>query len=310
MSSESQPLPVLSPADFDFIGDLLDLLRRVSTGTLSPKDLDNEAARIRLKIGRIRSVLSESVFLDNTDSLQEQAQKIEHLHTVIQKKRVLLNGIAGLAREVVSRTDALSGIDLQQKWSLVSPAKSEEQEDSITNQVAEDGDEDAKLDVDTTLMSIQDDPKLAVLHNQSIEIDVQSLATPNQFDLQESFRQGLQTLSEGQMESTPNWEGQLDDIQQVMDHMADKELTEGKTNAGLMQYMKDAGLPDDNDAVMDEDSQIDQDVADVVRNMMNNIESNADVGDLIAPGQSTDDVEPDLLQIGDGEEDFLPMDLE
>ncbi|KAK9456137.1 RNA polymerase II transcription mediator complex subunit 9-domain-containing protein [Dipodascopsis uninucleata] len=91
---------ILHYSSFTFLPDLLDLLDRVSAGTLSPKDLDNEAGRLRIKIQRARNLL-ESLPDVHVSNIDEQMVKISELKKKIERKKDLLLKVTTISRGVV-----------------------------------------------------------------------------------------------------------------------------------------------------------------------------------------------------------------
>ncbi|KAK9479368.1 hypothetical protein V1514DRAFT_26045 [Lipomyces japonicus] len=90
----------LSRQDFDFLPDLLDLLERVSAGTLAPKDVSNEAGRIRIKLSRTREALKTELDEDVSD-LDEQMKIIDRLRKAISAKKVVLEKIGDVGKRVI-----------------------------------------------------------------------------------------------------------------------------------------------------------------------------------------------------------------
>ncbi|KAK9247172.1 hypothetical protein V1506DRAFT_565645 [Lipomyces tetrasporus] len=104
--------PILRHSDFDFLPDLLDLFERVCDGSLQPKDLHNEAGRLRIRIGRARSLLGQVVAGDDHVGVNEQRATIEELKDKIAKKRYLLSKVAELGKAVLEREGGLEENEL------------------------------------------------------------------------------------------------------------------------------------------------------------------------------------------------------
>ncbi|KAK9238928.1 hypothetical protein V1525DRAFT_387124 [Lipomyces kononenkoae] len=103
--------PILQRADFDFLPDLLELFERVCDGSLQPKDLHNEAGRLRIRISRARSLLTQVVVADD-GSVGEQTAIIEELKDKIAKKRYLLSKVAELGKAILQREGELQENEL------------------------------------------------------------------------------------------------------------------------------------------------------------------------------------------------------
>ncbi|KAK9325090.1 hypothetical protein V1517DRAFT_336209 [Lipomyces orientalis] len=104
--------PILRHSDFDFLPDLLDLFERVCDGSLQPKDLHNEAGRLRIRISRARSLLGQVVAGDDQVGVNEQRATIEELKDKIAKKRFLLSKAAELGKAVLEREGGLEENEL------------------------------------------------------------------------------------------------------------------------------------------------------------------------------------------------------
>ncbi|KAK9487663.1 hypothetical protein V1527DRAFT_460188, partial [Lipomyces starkeyi] len=91
---------ILQHSDFDFLPDLLELFERVCDGSLQPKDLHNEAGRLRIRISRARSLLTQVVVADDA-GIDEQTATVEELKDKIAKKRYLLSRVAVLGKAVL-----------------------------------------------------------------------------------------------------------------------------------------------------------------------------------------------------------------
>ncbi|KAK9329441.1 hypothetical protein V1520DRAFT_343382 [Lipomyces starkeyi] len=91
---------ILQHSDFDFLPELLELFERVCEGALQPKDLHNEAGRLRIRISRARSLLTQFVVADDA-GIDEQTATIEELKDKIAKKRYLLSRVAVLGKAVL-----------------------------------------------------------------------------------------------------------------------------------------------------------------------------------------------------------------
>ncbi|KAK6509257.1 hypothetical protein TWF481_004015 [Arthrobotrys musiformis] len=111
------------PETFDFIPQTYDLLVRLlpqnsssssatTTTTTSPhaqtnlapiepKDVDAEASRIRLKIGKARSILND--LPDITRSIQQQQEEVKALEEKIRKQREVLGRIRELKAVKVAK---------------------------------------------------------------------------------------------------------------------------------------------------------------------------------------------------------------
>ncbi|KAK9364726.1 hypothetical protein V1509DRAFT_477086 [Lipomyces kononenkoae] len=110
-AQESSPTTILHRADFDFLPDLLDLFERVCDGSLQPKDIHNEAGRLRIRISRARSLLTQEVLADDA-GVSEQSTIIEELKDKISKKRYLLSKVAELGKALLQRDGELQENEL------------------------------------------------------------------------------------------------------------------------------------------------------------------------------------------------------
>ncbi|KAK7206072.1 hypothetical protein BZA70DRAFT_123381 [Myxozyma melibiosi] len=99
----------LSHADFDFLPDLVDLLERVSQGSLVAKDVPNEAGRIRINLNRVRTRLAQ---LGDVESIETQNNEIIQLKTKVEKKRLLLENLSNLGKDLLGRKGVLRDDEL------------------------------------------------------------------------------------------------------------------------------------------------------------------------------------------------------
>ncbi|EPS44706.1 hypothetical protein H072_1297 [Dactylellina haptotyla CBS 200.50] len=104
------------PETFDFIPNTHDLLLRllppnsppgqssqVNLAPLEPKDVDNEASRIRIKIQKARAILND--LPDITRSIDQQEEEVKALEEKIRKQREVL----GRIRDLKAVKDAAAG---------------------------------------------------------------------------------------------------------------------------------------------------------------------------------------------------------
>ncbi|KAK9471103.1 RNA polymerase II transcription mediator complex subunit 9-domain-containing protein [Dipodascopsis tothii] len=89
----------LTHTDFDLLPDLQDLIERVADGSLDPKNLDNEAGRIRIKIAKLKEALAQ---LPTEEGIADQEREIEDLRETITKKRGLVDDIYKLGKSVLA----------------------------------------------------------------------------------------------------------------------------------------------------------------------------------------------------------------
>ncbi|KAF8533449.1 RNA polymerase II transcription mediator complex subunit 9-domain-containing protein [Trichophaea hybrida] len=90
---------LIPPNAFDFLPDLHNLLQRVYSDEIDPKDVAHESNQIRLKIAKARNLVA--VLPDVDKSLEEQQADIKALQERIAKQKQMLVEMGNL--EVVKK---------------------------------------------------------------------------------------------------------------------------------------------------------------------------------------------------------------
>lgn len=94
---EAQKACIANFEQLNVLEMVVDLIERLDKGTISAKELDNEAGPIRLKLSNARTSLGVLEGLDET--LTERRTKIENLEEKIARQTALLEKFKGLIKE-------------------------------------------------------------------------------------------------------------------------------------------------------------------------------------------------------------------
>ncbi|KAK9429571.1 hypothetical protein V1505DRAFT_373792 [Lipomyces doorenjongii] len=327
--------PILQRSDFDFLPDLLELFERVCDGSLQPKDLHNEAGRLRIRISRARSLLTQVVVADDA-GVGEQTATIEELKDKIAKKRYLLSKVAELGKAVLQREGEL------QENELVFEAEKYE------SPVKEDIDLLRQIEIPEVKLipeSVQLLPESQ--EGQVAQTDEQKTQEPER-QMPPQAQQGEQTSSEvlqfdnnnnGGMDNSdmPNWGEDFDmtgeELQETIEGLPGDAQIFGEANIsggedndmqGFMQMMQESGMEGQGDEFGNNqnDGDENQQDNDVMFMMMDEIPSSGtnmgqqnlgqeDVGD---PEQDVqiDELAKAMAEADDDDDvmaQFMPMDL-
>ncbi|KAK9375310.1 uncharacterized protein V1513DRAFT_44282 [Lipomyces chichibuensis] len=325
--------PILQHSDFDFLPDLLELFERVCDGSLQPKDLHNEAGRLRIRISRARSLLTQVIVADDA-GVDEQTATIEKLKDKIAKKRYLLSKVAELGKAVLQREGDLQENELD--------FEAEKYETPVTEEI----DLLRQIKIAEVKLIPQSVQLLPVSQNgQVVHTDGQKTQEPAQ-QMPSQDQQGEQSSNEmlqfdnnsnGGMDNSdmPNWGEDFDMTGEVLQEtieglpgdaqiFGEANVSGGEDNdmQGFMQMMQESGMEGQGDEFGNNQNDGDENQPDndVMFMMMNDIPSSGtnmgqqNLGEENM-GDPQQDVQIDELAkaMAEGDDDvinqFMPMDL-